>query len=252
MGDDAEFVLEPVRRAAALEHLLSETASRSELQDHLDVSRATLHRIVTFLRDNDLLVETDDGLELTTLGELVGEEVTGYVDRMETARQLAPLLNGMDTGALAEPLSLDLFEDVSVTRPGPGRPQRPAQRVVELVEHSDSIRGFSPVVMPIYVEVFDREIRAGTETQMIVEPSVLAGLEEEYTGQLEGSMATGNLELLVHERLPFGMFLTPETVALLGYDDDGVLRVLVEGGGDRLRAWAEAVYESVRADADPV
>lgn len=244
-----EFVLEPVRRAAAFERLRSGTATRAELQDHLDVSRATLHRIVTFLRDNDLLVETDDGLELTTLGELVAEEVTGYVDRMTTAEDVAPLVNGVDESGLPASLDLELFRETSVTRPKPGQPQRPAQRVVDLVEAADSVRGFGPVVLPIYVEVFTREIEAGTEAELLVEPSVLDGLEEEYAEDLEAALSTGRLDVYVADSLPCGLLLTPDTVALLGYDDDGVLRVLVEGDDDTLRAWAEDVYESLREEA---
>lgn len=247
-GTDEEFVLEPVKRVRVFESLLTGDATRSELGEELGVSRATLHRIVTFLRENDLVVE-DDVVQLTPLGRTVAREVTGYVDRMETASDLAPLLNESDFESLPEPLDLAWLDDATVTLPKPGQPQRPAQRVVDLVDEAESVKGFGPVVMPIYVEVFHRRITGGMAAELVVEPDVMDGLEGPYQDALVESLASGNLDIAIHEELPFGLLITESVVGLLGYDNDDVLRIFVEGQHDELNRWAESIYDSYREEA---
>lgn len=255
MGGDAtdgEFVLEPVRRAGVFEELLVGPRTRSELGEQLDVSRATLHRIAQFLKDNDLARETDEGLELTTLGRVVATAVTDYVDRATEARRLSPLLNVVDPSSAAVEFDLSLFEDATVTLPKPGQPGRPAQRVVDIVEDAEWVRGFGPVVIPIYVEVFHREILDGMSTELIVAPDVVEGLERAYAEKFAEAAETGRLDMWRHDDLPFGLFITPTVVGVAGYDDDDVLRVVVDGEGDRLKEWAEDVFETYRDDARPM
>lgn len=250
-NDRAEesFLLEPVKRVAVFEALLAGPSTRSDLGEELDVSRATLHRIVTFLDDEALIEERDGTLSLTSLGEVVAGEVTSYVDRMSTARNLAPLLNGIDLDAVPATFDLALFEDARATRPKPGQPQRPAQRVVEMVEEADHVKGFGPVLLPIYVEVFHREILDGTETELLIEPDVVEGLEGVYAEKFEEALETGDLAISVHEHLPFGLVLTPDAVGLLGYDEEEFLRILVESTDETLREWAEDVFNQYAAEA---
>ena len=245
---DEEFVLEPVKRAGVFERLLEGSASRKELEKALDVSRATLHRIVTFLGEHDLVVEDDD-VSLTPLGRIVAREVTGYVDRMDAAGKLAPLLNESDFEAVSTPLDLSLLEDARVTLPKSGQPQLPAQRVVDIVDDAAFVRGFGPVVMPIYVDVFHRRITDGMQAELLVEPDVMEGLEGPYQEALAESLSSGNLDIAIHDALPFGLVITDSVVGLLGYDHDDVLRIFVEADGAGLREWADAVYEEYREEA---
>jgi predicted transcriptional regulator len=244
-----EFALEPVKRVAVFEALLGGTPTRTELGEQLDVSRATLHRIVSFLTEADLAVETDDGLALTSHGRLVGEEVTGYVDRVTTARELEPLVSAVDLSALPAEFDLALFRNAQVVLPKPGQPQRPAQRIVELVEGADRVRGLGPVVLPVFVELFHREILDGMTVEMVIEPDVVEGLEEAYAEQFDAATATGNLDVGLHDALPFGLVLTADAVGLIGYDEDDVLRAVVESEDDDLRAWATTLFETYRESA---
>lgn len=241
---DEEFVLEPVRRATVFEALLTEPRTRSDLQEKVGVSRATLHRIVKFLEDTDLAQETDDGIVLTSLGQVVAQAVTEYVDRVTEARRLSPLLNLVNLSSDHFELDLSLLADTTVTLPQPGQPQRPAHRVVELVEDAEWAWGFGPVVLPIYVDVFHRKILDGMHTRLVVEPDVITGLEQSYAEKFTEASETGNLEMRIHDDLPFGLLITHDAVAIIGYDEDGFIRVIVDGDRDRLQTWADDVFES--------
>ena len=41
---------------------------------------------------------------------------------------------------------MDLFADATIAYPGPGYPYEPVERVVQLVEESDSMRGFGTTI----------------------------------------------------------------------------------------------------------
>lgn len=247
---DEDFLIKPVKRAAVLAALVEGPAERAELQSALSVSKTTLHRIVEFLREYDLLEEQDRKLTLTPLGRVAAEEVSGYVERMETARRIEPFLNNVALDASTYDIDVDLFRDATVTLPKPGQPQRPVKRVMDLVAEADELRGFGPVLLPIYVEVFHREIKAGMETELLLDRNVFEGLRSEYPEKFRESVETGLLEVLVHDELPFGLVLSGDAIALLGYDDEGVLRILIEDDSEDLLQWAENVYETYREQAE--
>lgn len=246
---DPDVLQEPLKRVGALERLLEGPATRGELQDELDVSRATLHRVATFLEDEELAVETDGGLALTTVGREVANAAVTYAERVGTARQLAPLLNAIDLDDLPSRLDPELLADAEVVRPKPGQPGRPAQRVADAVEGADHVRGLAPVVLPIYVEAFHREILDGMETDLVLATDVIDGLDEAYADKFEEALGTGRLDVAVADDLPFGLYITPEMAGVVGYDENDVLQVVVESRSEAVREWAEAVYEAYRSAA---
>lgn len=249
---DTELLLEPLKRVRAFERLLAGSATRRELQDELDVSRATLHRVATFLTDEELAEETDEGLTLTAMGREVATAAVEYVERVGTAGKLAPLLNEIDLEALPSPLDPELLSDARVVRPKSGQPGRPAQRIVDAVEDADRIRGLAPVVMPIYVEAFHREILDGMDTELILAPDVIEGLDEAYADKFQEALGTGRLDVSVVDELPLGLYITPETVGIAGYDADDVLQIVVESQSSDVRSWAESIYEAYRSSATPL
>lgn len=246
---DQEVLLEPLKRVGAFRRLREGPASRAELQEELGVSRATLHRVATFLQEEGFAVESDEGLELTPVGQETADAATEYEERVGTARRLAPLLNALDLDALPVPLDVELLSDVDVELPKPGQPGRPAQRVVDAVEDADRVRGIAPVVLPIYVEAFYREILDGLETELVIAPDVVDGLDEAYTDKFQEALETGRLDVYVHEDVPVGLYLTADVVGLVGYDGADVLQVVVEANDEALREWAEETYEHYRSES---
>lgn len=245
------LAIEPIRRVSVFDRLLEEPATRSELQEDLDVSRATLHRIATFLTDNGLAVEGDQGLDLTGAGHVVGTAAVDYVASVRTATELDALLNVMDVDHLPVDLDLDVLRDASVVRPQPAQPALPAQRVIEIADASDRLRGVSPVVLPSYVEVFYRNVLDGVETELILSRQAVEALEESYPAQLSEGIRTEQLDLLVADAVPFGLLLTPSRSAIAVYDEEGVLRLLVESDSEAFDAWVRDVYAEYRSASEP-
>lgn len=243
---DEPFVVEPIRRVAALRRLTEGPAPRGELEAELDVSKATLHRIVTGFVDAGFVQETDAGVALTGAGREVAAGVERYLEHMALVCRLKPLLNGLPSD-----LDFDIaaFDDAEVVTPSPGHPQRPVQRVVDFVESATSLRATASVVLPIYVEVLSRKVIAGMNTELVLAPAVIEALTAEYPERFTAALEAGTLEVLVHEDIDIGVAL----------DGERGLVVVGAGGGSQVMAvsdqpdavqWVESVYESYRSEAE--
>lgn len=246
-GSEIEFAVEPIRRAPVLGRLQEGPATRSELQETLGVSKATLHRIVRRFTDDGLVDETDRGVELTTAGQAAAGAVETYLDRMATTRRLVPLFNRLPTTVN---LDVEAFTDAEIVTPTPGQPQRPVQRVIDFVEAADSLRGTAAMVLPIYVEVLTREITGGMDTELVVVPAVIEALREEYPERLEDALRSGNLTLLVRDGIRVGVALDGERALVVG-TEAGVAQVAVVTERPAAVDWAEVAYERHRRDASP-
>lgn len=251
MGDEGDerpddaFALEPVRRATALRRLRDGPTSRAELQAALDVSKATLHRIVRRFADAGIVEETDDGVGLTGAGRAVADAVDNYLVRMDAVRRLGPLLNGLPSDV---DLDVALFADAEVVTPSPGHPQRPVQRVVDFIEEASSLRATAAVVLPIYVEVLHREVTEGMAAELVVSPAVVEALREGYPDRFAEALESGTLVLLVHDAVDVGLALADGRALLVG-SEAGAPRVAVVTDRPAAVDWTERRYAGLRDEA---
>lgn len=249
---DEKLLIEPVRRVAAFERLADGPTTRADLQEELGVSRATLHRVVTNLVDADLAVERDGDVVLTPLGAEVADAVVDYADRVGTAERVAPLLNSVEPAELPVPMPADVFAGADVLRPAPSQPQRPVQRVLSAIRAADTMRAMAPVVLPAYVDAVHGAILDGRSCKLVVETGALDVLVDTYGERFASATDTGQLDVLVHDRIPFGLLVTDESVCVVAYDEEGVLQAAVAGDDDRLRSWAEDCYQQYSSTAEPL
>lgn len=247
-GLDDGFLIEPIRRAAMLRRLAAGPASREELQAELDVSKATLHRIVTGFSESGIVRQAEAGVELTGAGRAVWLAARQYLDHLETVARLAPLLNG-----LPPRLEFDAarFADAEVVTPAPGHPHRPVQRVVDFVEEAASLRATASVVLPIYVEVLSREIATGMETELVVAPAVIEALEAEYPDRFTDALDSGKLDLYVTDTVEVGLALDGDR-ALVVATADGVAQATVVADQAEAVAWTESIYDRYLGAAEPL
>lgn len=244
---DGAFLVEPIRRTKALQRLSQGPAKREELSDELDVSKATLHRVVKGFADAGFVRETDAGVELTGAGREAAAAVERYRDRMAAVERLEPLLNGLPTSLEFE---LEWFADAEVVTPTAGHPQRPVQRVVDFLKAASSLRATSAVVLPIYVEVLSREIDDGMETELVVASAVIETLRTEYPERFAEALETGTLELYVHDAIEVGLAIDDGRALVVGARE-GVTEVVVVTDRPAAIDWIETVYEQYRETGEP-
>lgn len=247
---DTERLIELIRRAPVLQVLQEEgAADRRELEQHLNVSKSTVHRFTRSLREYGLIERADGKFVLTSLGEVSIAEVTAFGTSIETLWELAPVLeiasaNGIDFDVTA-------FTDATVTIAEPGNPYRPVNRFMSVIRETNTLRGLDPAsINPLHLdEIYDR-IVTGMHTDVVFRPAVVEELLTSNPDRARTAFESGNLTIRTHDDLPFGLTLADGRIGVGIYGDEtGLLRLYVDTDAPAAREWAESVYTDYRDTA---
>lgn len=249
-GSDTELLLEAVKRAPLLATLLDEPTEIRELNHRLAPSRSTIHRTVQTFTDRGLVTKTDEGLQLTGFGRTVAQFTVEYQRRLESAERLEPFLNTICPADVDVPV--EFFADATVARPKPSHPHFAIKRIVELIEASDSLRMFSSVISPFYVEVAHREMMNGMNIEVVFDEDLVEIILSEYYDEAVEAMESGQFEVSYHSDVPFELFVFDGRMGMAAHDDRGIARALVETDAPEAITWAEDVYETYAAESQPV
>lgn len=253
LDKDHKLPVEAVIRAPVFEVLDDGPVDRRELEARLDISRTTCHRIVRSFEDWGLVTRTDNGYDLTSLGYTVWSEVKRFTGHVETATRLKPLLEGLNPADIE--YDLGLFTDSKITRPDPENPYPPINRFMELLRKSTTLRSLDKTsIAPLYVEeIAQLVVDNGLAIEAIYGTDVVKRLLSEYRAELEPAFKTGRCEFRVHDDLSFGLSIFDERIGVRAYDPtSGAYTIFVDTGAPDAYVWAEEVFESYRAEAQPL
>ncbi|WP_231188363.1 MarR family winged helix-turn-helix transcriptional regulator [Haladaptatus sp. DYF46] len=247
---DTERLIELIRRAPVLEALADKgTMDRRELEQHLSVSKSTVHRFTHSLRESDLIERSGGEFVLTALGEVAAAEATAFGTTIETAWELAPILEG----AKAHGVDFDVtvFTGATVTTAAPGNPYRPVNRFMSLVSETDTLRGLDPTTInPLHLDDIQNRIVDGMETDAVFPTAVVKELLTSNPERAKKAFESGNLTLRVHDDLPFGLTICDDRVGVGIYSTEtGLLRTYADTDAPAARKWAEGVYADYHEEA---
>ncbi|MFC7216359.1 helix-turn-helix transcriptional regulator [Saliphagus sp. GCM10025334] len=247
---DTDRLGDIVRHGPVLEALLEKPLDRGEIEDRLDVSRATSHRFTQWLGEQGFAEKVDGRFQLTGRGEVVAEEVLRFEANVQTAHRLTPLLDVIcedHREFVVEP-----FVDATVTVAEPDDPYRPVERFISLVQESETFRGFNTTHMaPLVLGGFHEQLFDATDTEIVYLPHIAETLFDTYPERAQKAIESGHLTLRTRDQLPYGLALFDERVGIGGYDETtGLMQVFVDTDAPIAMEWAERVYDSVRADSE--
>lgn len=243
----SDFVDETMNRATLLEYLVSEPRTPRSLADRLGVSRSTVHRATEKLGELGLLEKTGGEYRLTPLGETVAGEIAALQTNLETAHRLEPFLNTIDEAGIEVPL--EAFDDATVTAPQHRQAHVGVNRIIELIEESESLRMFTSILSPLYVDVAHREMLDGTEIEVLFDRDLIDIVVNKYEAEAREAFETGRFHVLVTEAVPFELFLFDDRMGMAAHDDSGIARAFVESTSPDALEWARDVYRSYAAGA---
>jgi predicted transcriptional regulator len=237
-----------VKRAPVFDALLDGPKTAVELESALNLSRSTIHRTTQSFCEEGLLVKRDRTFELTGLGEMTARRVGAFRTSVEAARRLEPLLNTIPQGEVDVPV--ECFADATVILPRPRQPHAGVKRITELIEESESLRLFTSIISPVYVDVAHREMLDGTDIQAIFDAELVDIIVEEYHGKAVEAFESGRFDILLCEDVPFELFLFDARMGMAAHDENGIPRAFVESDDPGAIAWAEDLYEQYRRRAE--
>ncbi|QLG29432.1 transcriptional regulator [Halorarum halophilum] len=246
---DADRLGDIVRHGPILEALRQEPLDRREIEERLDVSRATSHRLTKWLDEQGFVEKVDSRFKLTGHGEAVTDEVLRFEANVSAVYRMGPLLDVICPHH-AE-LAIEPMVDATVTVAGPEDPYRPVERFISLVDESETFRGFSTTHMaPLSIGEFYQRIFDATESEVIYPPNIVEKLLDRYPAQANEAIGRGQFTLRTREKLPYGLAIFDERVGIGGYDDEsGLMQAFVDTDSPLAREWAERVFASIEADS---
>ena len=260
MGDDGttdprEQVLYLARansRVQVVEQLVeSGTATQQELRTHLDASRTTVSRALQSLSERNWVERRDTGYRLTTLGRVVANEFTGMLNRIGAAEDIAEFLKWFPADVDAPDFLA--ASDIEVTTPTDADPYAPARKQTEILQTADRLRVLLPAIDRDSTETITEQVTGrGLAVETVLSPSVESTAESaDFAPLMREKIETGrSLVLVAQESPPFYLGLADDGRVQVGLaDDEGVPRALLETDDDRIRAWADGVYEDYREPA---
>lgn len=244
-----DVFLDLIKRAPMLEALREGPLDRSDLDHRLGISRATSHRHTNSLIDLGLIERVDGDFQLTGMGAAIAEAVDGFKSEVRVAYQLGPMLEAV--GESVPPIPLSAFANATVTSADHGDPHAPVYRYVALVRETETLRGFDTwSIAPTYMGEIQQQILDGMETELIDPIAVVEDIMENYPERCVQVCVSGYLTLWLHETLPFGLAMFDDRIGLGVRDPEtSLLRAFIDTDAPAVREWAEAVYDTYKAEA---
>lgn len=138
MEFDDELLELAVTRKDALGVLSEEPRHRRALQEELEVSKTTCHRILRSFKERGLVRRTDAGYELTLFGRIIAEQAARFEEHVERATRLQQLLELFEDSD--EEFEYGLFSDADVNWTVETNQSFSIDRGVERVEDADVLR----------------------------------------------------------------------------------------------------------------
>ncbi|WP_227353035.1 helix-turn-helix transcriptional regulator [Haladaptatus salinisoli] len=251
--DEIEFLARSDHRVEVLDALAERPCDRNDLRVTTGASSPTMGRILADFEDRRWIDRDGRTYELTRLGEFVAERFMDLREAMETEQKLRDVVPWLPREM--EGFTVDLFTDATVSYPGPGYPYQPVARVTQLIEGTESMRGFgTTIVKSSNLEAACRAIIDGMEFEFIYSPGVLETIVTWNPEKVAQADACENCTTFVHDELPdsdwCGLGIYDDRVGICCHDvETGMLKAVVDTDSPAALAWAESVYERYQNEA---
>lgn len=249
---ETDELIQVLRHRHVFAELQKGALERRQLEDRLDVSRATSHRYVRTLEELGLVEKTNGRFALTDLGTDIAATVATFETEVSARLGLAPMVDVLHTAT--PPVEIAAFVGARVTHVTHGDPYAPLTRFISLVQGTESLRGINTCrIAPTYMEEFQGRILDGMQTELNDTPQVLADVMERYPEKCVQVCVSENLTLWIHEdrdALPFGLVLFDDRVGIGLFDTvKGTLEAFIDTDDPAAMEWAIVMYGQYQSES---
>lgn len=251
---DIAYLTRSEHRVPALVALTERPRSRSELCELTGVSSSTIRRTLNEFEDR-LWIRKDSHQYVTTrLGEAIASGAKDMIDRVETERKLRHVWHWLPDEVSEFPV--ETWSELTVTVAEPEAPYRPVNRFESLLEETNELRFVRPEIamMEPCLDLLRQLIDDGVDVVLVDRPHSHTYFRSTYPEHSSEMMQQDNFTVLEHDNLPsYGIGILEERVAISCYEQDsGTVYALIDTDAPAVCEWAQSVYETYTAAAQPV
>ncbi|MBZ6494758.1 MarR family transcriptional regulator [Haloterrigena longa] len=252
--DDIAYLARSHHRVPALVALTERPRSRSELCELTGVSSSTIRRTLDEFEDRIWIRKDSYQYTATPLGEVIASGMVDLIERVETERKLRDVWHWLPDVVSEYPL--ETWAAMTVTVADPDAPYRPVNRFESLLEGTDELRFVRPEIalMEPCFDVLWHQVDAGVDVVLVGRPHSHTYFLSTYPERSGEMMQRDNFTVLEHDDLPsHGISVLDERVAISCYErDSGTVQALIDTDAAAVREWAQSVFETYTAEAQPV
>lgn len=223
---------------------------RAQLQDELDISRATAYRRTSTLTEEGLLDQQPAGYQTTGAGCAVVEAVEQFERSLAAIDRLEPLLEQISEPELTRNIHLFADADLHVATPqNPNEPIEPWLKHFQEFDYSRSlvVAGCPPKVTELGI----KHAQDGVDFEAICTPLALQADQNASEEAFETIANADAPSLYTHSALPFTMGIIDGLVIIGGFDDETSLPVAsLTAENPEAQEWAKNLYHRFKRDAE--
>lgn len=251
LPDNMGYLTSSPNRVAVLRSLVEGPGKPSELRDRLGIPRSTFQRILSELQERNWAEKRDGVYSATPLGEYVEGYFSDCVETMSTLDRLEAFFEYVPFSEID--VGFGTLVESEITVPDTYSPHAPMERVLEVLEDADEVRGVSPVITESHSEAFHEAVLDGTKVVNVIERSVAETIFTRYDDRLEDVRGTGRTETYVYDgEFSLGLSIMDDTVFVGAYDEDGIARATLENDSEEMLEWAERYHERYKQESKPL
>lgn len=252
--DLVSFVMRAENRVEVLLTLASQPLTRPDLQDETDIPRATISRILADFRERDLISRDGHQYWTTPLGDLIAAELQSLFRSVESTRALQTLAGWLPLDDID--VDFERLATAHVELPTPIDPMAPVKRAASVVEDAEHVRTFCYSVVHAPILAALRGIaRKGQQLEGVIAAGVIDVVRDDpdLSESARELFQSGAVELYLYEGgIEPQLVIADDRTMFLVTDDEGTIQGLVETDDEAILPWAEATFESLKHEADPV
>ncbi|RJT07537.1 winged helix-turn-helix domain-containing protein [Halococcus sp. IIIV-5B] len=245
MCDTIRYLSNSPQRVDILNMLTEERMDVRDITKQLESPRSTVQRNVSILEEKDWLRSIGSEYTATTTGMFLCEEFVSMIRTVDTIDRIAPFLEAVDD---PDEIDVEQLNDMDITTPQPGHPHLPTDKLFETLTECGQVQGLLPTVSSLSVRLFQNmEGDAPSKSEYILSPRGVNTLyrhlatEENENPVLEFPT---NLKFWYYKsELPYGLFLTEDTVVFVAYDDLGKMQATLQSSYKQTYSWGRGIYE---------
>jgi predicted transcriptional regulator len=254
--EEVDFLASSTHRAGVMEALAERACDRHDLREATGASSPTIGRVLADFEERHWIERDGRWYRLTGLGEFVAEQLAAFVDAMALERRLRDVSPWLPYGL--DGFRVGLLADAVVSYPGPSYPYEPMERNRDLIDDTETIRGFGMVLLKASVlEHYFERVFDGLTVTMIYPPAVFDSIYAWNPELVADAAELDTHDVYIHDDLPnsewCGICLTDDHLSVCCYEpDSGMIRSLVDTDAPRAYEWGESVVGRYRSDATPL